>query len=145
MSKVSDHSFMMPFANVQSRADEERFNIFLLLIIRGSFPFYLLVTRHMVGDDPSWSMMSDYPLRLGMLQKHGSVQIMVFPVVVMDKTDTEERTGRTPDDRCPRQAKEQGILNWAVAIISWQDDAITSHFIDKGTEIRRGEQPYQEP
>lgn len=70
----------------------------------------------MVGDDPSWSMMSDCPLRPGTLQKHSPVQIMVFPVVVMDKTGTDcgERTGRTPDDRCPGQAREQGILSWAV-------------------------------
>lgn len=36
-------------------------------------------------------MMSDYPLRLGTLQKYSSVQIMVFPVAVMDKTDTAEK------------------------------------------------------
>lgn len=51
----------------------------------------MCLSGHMVWDDPSWSMMSDYPLRLGTLQKYSSVQIMVFPVVVTDKTDATEK------------------------------------------------------
>lgn len=31
--------------------------------------WYARLSGHMVGDDPSWPMMSDYPLRLQRLQK----------------------------------------------------------------------------
>lgn len=45
----------------------------------------------MVWDDPSWPMMSDYPPRLRSLQKCNYIQIMVFPVVVIDKTDAGKK------------------------------------------------------
>ena len=49
--------------------------------------WYVRLSGRMVGDDPSWPMMSDYPLRLQRLQKCTEMQIMVFPVVVIDQTD----------------------------------------------------------
>jgi len=49
--------------------------------------WYARLSGHMVGDDPSWPMMSDYPLRLQRLQKCTEMQIMVFPVVVIDQID----------------------------------------------------------
>ena len=49
--------------------------------------WYVHLSGHMVGDDPSWPMMSGYPLRLRSLQKCTEMQIMGFPVVVTDQTD----------------------------------------------------------
>ena len=49
--------------------------------------WYVHLSGHMVGDDPSWPMMSAYPLRLRSPQKCTEMQIMGFPVVVIDQTD----------------------------------------------------------